>query len=106
MTSGWSRVMGRRLRGMLDRRRQHRPPRAPTCPRHLTRPGVPRTAAQAARVPEADGLDRALVLLIWQRVQLRLPRYGDESVAPVEYNYRTNPNSWPWATTALAKATA
>ena len=52
--------------------RPDRPPRPSARPRHVVRPGLPRTACAARGVPAAHGLDVPVVLLGRQRLQRRL----------------------------------
>ena len=70
---GWPKAGLSRL---FVRRRPHRPPRPPPCPQHLVGAGVPRSTRQHQAVQAADGLDRAVVFLVGQRLQPR-PRSHD-----------------------------
>src|SRR6266511_4223118 len=70
---------GRRLRRLLDGRGQHGPPRSSARPRYLRCSGVARTLCEDRAVQEAHGLERAVVLLVRQRLQRRLPRLARDS---------------------------
>ena len=69
---------GRRrpLLGLLDVRRQHRPPGPPACPRHLPGPGVAGALGGDRGVQEAHGVDDPLVLLGRHQLRCR-PRRPD-----------------------------
>ena len=85
-----SRVGGRlpelHRRGRRDLRRTAR---APARPRHDARRRLAGAAREARAVPAEAGLDVPLVLLLRQRLQLRLPRDHRRVGRAGEYNYRT-----------------
>ena len=68
--------------------RQHRRPVPPARLRHHPGAGVPRADREHRAIPQADGLVRAVVLQLRQRLQLRLPRQLRRGQGPLEYNYK------------------
>ena len=67
--------MGRGLPELLLGRRRDRQAAAAARAQHHARRGVAGAVREARRLPRADGLDVPLVLLLRQRLQLRLPRH-------------------------------
>src|SRR5215211_5981120 len=64
-----------RLPELLLRRRRHQQPEAAARSQHHSRGRVAGAVREDRRVPRADGLDVPVVLLLRQRLQLRLPRH-------------------------------
>src|SRR5215204_4497693 len=62
---------GRRLRRLLHGRRPDPPPGASPCPRYLVRARLARADREDRAVPQADGLDDPLVLVVLERLQRR-----------------------------------
>ena len=62
------------LRRLLDVRRSDRPSRAPPRARRVLRPGLSSADRPHRGLPEAHGLDAAVVLLLRERLQPRLRR--------------------------------
>jgi hypothetical protein len=83
------------LPGLLLRRRRDRQAAAATRAQRHARGRVAGAVREARRVPGADGLDVPLVLLVRQRLQLRLPRHprrpGRAGAGPLPHRSRTRP---------------
>ena len=83
--------VGRRLPELHRRHRRDLAglPRAPAHPRHQLRDGVAGAAREARAVEGEAGLGHPVVLVVRDRLQLRLRRHDRRVARLDEYNYRT-----------------